>query len=55
MHRARSFLFLFFIYLFLLFRAALMAYGGSQARSLIEGTAAGLHHSHSSAVYEPHL
>ena len=34
-------------FFFLLFRAALTAYGGSQARGLIEGTAAGLCHSHS--------
>ena len=32
---------------FLLFRAAPMEYGGSQARGLIGATAAGLHHSHS--------
>ena len=34
-----------FIYLFLLFRAAPMAYRGSQARGRIGATAAGLHHS----------
>ena len=33
--------------LFLLFRAAPTAYGGSQARSLIKAIAPGLHHSHS--------
>ena len=43
-----------FIYLFSLFRAALTAYGGSQARGLI-GAAAGLHHSHSNAGSEPRL
>ena len=31
---------------FWLFRAALMAYGSSQARNQIEATTAGLHHSH---------
>ena len=35
-----------FCFLFLLFRAAPTAYGGSQARGLIGTTAAGLHHSH---------
>ena len=38
-----------FIYLFLLFRAAPAAYGGSQARDLIRATAAGLCYSHSNA------
>ena len=33
--------------LFLLFKAAPMAYGGSQARGPIGATAASLHHSHS--------
>ena len=37
------------------FRAALMAYGGSQARGLIGAVAAGLHHSHSNARSKPHL
>ena len=32
---------------FFCFRAALIAYGGFQARSQIGATAAGLHHSHS--------
>ena len=36
-----------FLFLFLLFRAAPAAYGGSQTRGLIGATAAGLHHSHS--------
>ena len=36
-----------FIYLFLLFRATPVAYGGSQASGLIEATTASLHHSHS--------
>ena len=41
--------FYLFIYDFLLvfFRAAPVAYGGSQAMGLIRATAAGLHHSHS--------
>ena len=34
-------------FFFLLFRAALAAYGGSQARGLVGATAAGLHRSHS--------
>ena len=36
----------FFFYLFLFFRAAPMAYGGSHARGLIRATAAGLRYSH---------
>ena len=42
----------FFIFLFLLFRAAPMAYGSSQARGQIEATAACLHHSHSNSGSE---
>ena len=42
----RAFMFCF------LFRAAPTAHGGSQARGLIEVTAAGLHHSHSNAGSE---
>ena len=38
--------------LFLFFRAALVAYGGSQARGRTGATAAGLHHSHSNAGSE---
>ena len=34
------------------FRAALMAYGGSQARGRIGAIAAGLHHCHSNARSE---
>ena len=41
--------------LFLLFRAAPSAYGGSQARGLIGATAAGLHHSHSNTGSKPPL
>ena len=50
-----------FFFAFLLFRASLMAYGCSQARSLIRATAAGLcrshshSHSHSNTRSEPHL
>ena len=44
------------IYLFILpFRAALVAYGGSQARDHIGAAAAGLRHSHSNAGSELHL
>ena len=42
-------------FFFLPFRAAPMAYGGSQARGPIGATAAGLHHSHSNTRYEPRL
>ena len=38
-----------------LLRAAPSAYGGSQARCIIQVTAASLHHSHSNAGSEPHL
>ena len=41
------------IYLSLLFRAAPVAYGRSQARGPIRATAAGLHHSHSDSGSEP--
>ena len=41
--------------IFCLFGASLVAYAGSQARSLIRATAASLHHSHSHARSEPHL
>ena len=42
-------------FFFFFFRAALAAYGGSQARGLIGAIAAGLHHSHSNARSELHL
>ena len=45
----------FFIFIFLSFRAAPAAYGGSQARGQIRAAAAGLDHSHSNAGFEPHL
>ena len=44
-----------FSFFFLLFRATLMAYGGSQARGLIRAVAAGLPHSHSNHRSEPGL
>ena len=43
------------LFIYLLFRAALAAYGGSQARGQIRAIAAGLHHSHSNAGSEPRL
>ena len=43
--------FLFFVFS----RAALTAYGGSQARGLIGAVAIGLHQSHSNEGSEPHL
>ena len=43
----RRHVFRFFFFFFFLFRASLVAYGGSQARSPIGTTVAGLHHSHS--------
>ena len=45
----------FFFFVFCLFRAAPAAYGGSQSRGPTGATAAGLHHSHSSAGSEVHL
>ena len=44
-----------FYFYFLLFRATLMAYGGSQARGLIRATSASLHYNHSNTGSEPHL
>ena len=41
-----------FVCLFLFFRAAPTAYGGSQARGLIGAVALGLHHSHSNLASE---
>ena len=38
-----------------LFRAALEAFGSSQARGCIRDIAASLHHSHSNTRSEPHL
>ena len=46
----------FTVYLFIhLFRAALAAYGGSQARGLIRAVAASLCQSHSNSGSKPHL
>jgi len=52
-----SFFFFFFFGLFFLcpFRAASMAYGGSQARGLNRAVVAGLYHSHNNARSEPSL
>ena len=50
-----SVLFLFFFFVFCLFRAAPVAYGDSQAKGLIRVTAANVHHSHSNGGSEPHL
>ena len=44
----------FFLFFFL-FRAAPRAYGSSQARGLIEATAASLHHYHSNMGSKLHL
>ena len=46
---------LFILFYFLLFRATLMALGGSQARGLIRAAASGLHNSHSNTGSEPCL
>ena len=43
------------VFFFFFSRAALTAYGGSQARGLIGAVAAGLHHSHSNSGSEPLL
>ena len=45
----------FFFFFLCLFRAAPVAYGGSQVRGQIRATAAGLYHSHSNPRSEPHL
>ena len=44
-----------FMYLLFLFRAAPMAYGGSQARGPVGAVAIGLRHRHSNARSEPRL
>ena len=47
-------LYIYFLsFVFFFFRAELVAYGGSQARSQIGATAAGLQHSHSNARSGP--
>ena len=45
----------FFFFFFLLYRATLVAYGGSQAMGPIGAVAAGLCHSHSNLGSEPSL
>ena len=45
----------FCLFVLLFFRASPSTYGGSQARGLIGGTAAGLRHSHSNARSKPRL
>ena len=40
---------------FCLFRAALVAHGGSQARGQLNASVTGLHHSHSNTRSEPRL
>ena len=47
--------FFFFFFVFLSFRVAPMAYGGSQTRGLIRAAAAGLRHSHSNTGPKPSL
>ena len=44
-----------FIYLFMLFRATPLPYGGSQARFRIGATDAGLRHSHTNTRSDPCL
>ena len=51
-----SFSFCFSVFcLFAISRAAPVAYGGSQARGLIQAIAASLHQRHSNSGSEPHL
>ena len=50
-----KFFFVVVVVFCLFFRAALEAYGGSQARGLIGAAPAGLHQSHSNAGSKPHL
>ena len=50
-----SFFLSFFFFVFCLFSAALVAYGGSQATGLIRAVAAGLSQRHSNAGSKPHL
>ena len=49
------FFFVFFVVVVAISWAAPAAYGGSQARGLIEAVATGLHYSHSNSGAEPHL
>ena len=54
-HEKILLVFFFFFFVLCLFRAALVAYGGSQARGQIGAVADGLRHSHSNMGSEPHL
>ena len=54
LHSQNGQFFFFFVFFVFFFRAALVAYGDSQARGLIGSVAASLHHSHN-AVSEPCL
>ena len=45
----------FIYFIFCVFRAVPITYGGSQARGLVGATAAGLCHSQSNAGSKPHL
>ena len=53
--KLEALIFFSFFDLFAISRAALAAYGGSQARGLIRAVATGLRQSHSNAGSEPHL
>ena len=45
----------YYLFIYLLFRAAPAVYGGSQARGRIDAVAAGLRQSHSNTGSEPRL
>ena len=51
-HGIPAFFFFFLSFVFCLYRAAPVAYGGSQARGQIGAIAAGLRHSHSNTGLE---
>ena len=53
--RRCPYIFYYFIFIFCLFRAALMAYESFQVGSQMRAAAAGLHHNHSNAKSELHL
>ena len=50
-----TWIYLFILFIFCLFRATPMAYRRSQARGQIGAAVASLHHSHSNASSKPHL
>ena len=50
-----NFYFIYLFCLFVLFKAASAAYGGSQAKGRMGAAAAGLHQSHSNTGSEPYL